>query len=161
MGEFTRLVEEALDDATFGKDLASGIRKEIEKIFPKSYLECNYSTNWGSGITIRFTLAGKGEWANNIIQNDDVFAVIMVRFENDKLVIESTNGFSIATKPDPVKDKYMAMGRHKVNFRKTNVKGRDDKKVLAFFKKKFLELKTEVKSLGDNIYHHEIAKGKV
>ncbi len=59
------------ESKTNAVDFASKIEDEIKKIFPKSYVQVDFSNRLGTSIIISFALGkDKSEWAHGIIQND-------------------------------------------------------------------------------------------
>jgi hypothetical protein len=169
MKKFVTLVEdmntikESVEEMT-ATQLAEEMEKTVQKIFPKSYAKANYGVNLGPSITLRFTLGKDNkEYSNGILQNDPAHHILMIqdglgREGNivGKLSMEMVQGGYFHTNPDPVKDKYMAMGSHKVGYRK--VSG-DSKKIITGVKKYFEKLKKELKANEKNIYNYTL-KGK-
>jgi hypothetical protein len=142
------------EELTPAHELAKEIEAAILKIFPLSFVSASYSTNLKSSISIYFALGrDKSEWANGIVQNDPAYSIFKVWGigENstltDNLELKMLTGGNIYTLPP--EGSHLAMGRHKVSFRKS--KGNRDK-ILKGVNTYFKRLKDELKKVGDNIY---------
>ena len=70
------LTESSLDNAT---DFASTLENKIRKIFPKSGVKVEYSTNLYASITVHFTLGkDRSEYQSGIVHNDPVHTMITI-----------------------------------------------------------------------------------
>jgi len=131
----------------FVKELES----TIKKIFPKSYIQVQASTNLGSSIHLQFALGkNKSEWENGIIHNDPLHHKWMIgwnsstegHFIKDKIEAELLIGNSLSIKPE--EGSYMAQGRVKIGWRK---KTAPPDKLIKYFGDYFKKVK---KVLMDN-----------
>lgn len=144
---------EGASPSTESDHLCKEIEKIVLKIFPKSRVVAYFSTNLLPSINIEFTLgAGLEEYPHRISRNDPAHHLFYLRGMakdgslGDKLELERLAG-GISTFPE--EGSYMAMGTHKVSFRK--VKG-DSSKILKGIDGYFKKLKDELKKVGDNLY---------
>lgn len=108
-------------------DFKKQVESKFKKIFPYSYI--NVMANDGIGskyISISFTLLNKGDYPNNIRDNDPMYHILMLHrsFESkdsdllkDRLELELLRGGSLLIKPS--EGSHLAFDRVRIGFRKT------------------------------------------
>lgn len=160
-----RLLNEESDSKMNAEQMAERIGNDIKEIFPKSYVRSYVLHHLGTSIDVRFTLGDKGEWANNIINNDPAHTMMMIGFDQinkdgslqDKITAEQSIG-GLIIKPEP--GSHMARGRVRVIMRK---KTDTPEKIVKHVKDYFLKLKETIKSNIDNMMDDDakLAKTKI
>lgn len=132
-------------------EFIKNLENAVKKIFPKSFVKINASTNLGSSIHMVFALGkDRSEWINGIIENDPLFHRFMIgwnsfqedTFIKDKIVAELSVGGNLKILPD--EGSHLAQGRIKIGWRK---KTAPPDKIIQHFTNYFKKVK---KTLIDN-----------
>jgi len=102
-------------------------------------------------------LGNRDTFTNNISCNDQISHTYWIHKKADadgKYIVEC-DGIRLNTIPDPIKDKYMAMGTIKVPYRK---KTNTPVKLVKSFKDHFKKMKGIVDANADIIYNNQPLK---
>jgi hypothetical protein len=138
----TESVDKELDD--LANELTTIFKKHFKNGYVKQSLAAlGYDTRY---ITVGL-IGNDAHVANKIRMNDPMHTVFSLHKRNNIISLELPNGASISINPPP--NSYLAMGRHKIQFRK--ITG-DAKKIAKGFDNFVAKMKQEVKKVEQNIH---------
>jgi hypothetical protein len=129
------------------------LEQTFKKYFPHGYFHTSKSALFdedGPTFFYRIGLIGNTrDCSNNIRENDPMNSI----FKINGFTIDNITGFGIYCTPDRnnPKEKYLAMTRRKMNFRKTTKKNLEE--VLKYMDKVFQSARQFINENAKDIYH--------